>query len=243
MIPPTPLRRAGNAALYRQAAERLREQIACGELQVGESLPSEAVLASRFGVSLITVRHALRELQDEGLIRKRSAKRAVVAAAAPVARTLNNLADVIAATHGGKLEILAYEPRRAPVAEHAFALPAGTRCPCLHGRMLRGGQPISEITIYFPPAIGACLSRADFDDVVVFRSVERRLGLKLAGAQITVAAELAEPALAQLLDVTAGSAILTSTMLYHTEDGSPVELTIARHRADLYSLSYELRAG
>ena len=243
MTDPTPLRRDGTGALYRQAAERLREQIATGQLRVGQSLPPEAVLAERFGVSLITVRQALRELQDEGLILKRSAKPAVVAASEPAARTLNNLGDVIAATHGGKLEIFSYAPRRSGRAERVFGLAPGTACPCLHGRMLRGGEPVSEITIYFPPEIGGRLSRADFDDIVVFRSVERRLGLKLAGARITVSAELADAAVARLLGVAKGAAILTNTMLYHAEDGSPVELTTARHRADRYRMTYELRGS
>lgn len=244
MTDPIPLQRGGASTLYRQAAERLRAQIASGELRVGESLPSEGTLAERFGVSLITVRQALRELQDEGLILKRAAKPAIVAAAEPLAaRMLNNLGDVIAATHGGRLEIFSYAPRRSARASHVFGLPPATACPCLHGRMLQDHQPISEITIYFPPEIGSRMSRADFDDVVVFRSVERRLGLRLAGARVTVTAELADPALAGLLDVAPGSAVLTNTMLYHAQDGSPVELTIARHRADRYSLSYELRGG
>lgn len=240
---PTLLRRDGNGALYRQAAEKLRGEIASGVLRVGQSLPPEAVLAERFGVSLITVRQALRELQDEGLILKRSAKPAVVAASEPAARTLNNLGDIIAAAHGGRFEIFSYAPRRSARAERAFGLATGTACPCLHGRMLREEEPISEIRIFFPPSIGRRLSRADFDDIVVFRSVERRLGLRLAGARITVSAELADARLAGLLGVAKGAAVLTNTMLYHAEDGSPVELTIARHRADRYRLSYALQAG
>src|SRR3954471_22829058 len=146
MTHPTPLRRDGTGALYRQAGDRLRAQIASGQLRVGETLPSEAALAEGFGVSLITVRQALRDLQDEGLILKRSAKPAVVAASEPLARTLNNLGDVIAATQGGRLEIFGYAPRRSARAARVFGLPSGTPCPCLHGRMLRDGEPISEIT-------------------------------------------------------------------------------------------------
>ena len=55
-------------ALYRQLAGRLRGAIASGRLPVGGELATEAELAQAFGVSLITVRHALRELQTEGLI-------------------------------------------------------------------------------------------------------------------------------------------------------------------------------
>ena len=57
-----------------------RTPIADGSFPVGASLPKEAEIADRFGISLITVRQALRELAADGLIRKRSAKPAVVAA-------------------------------------------------------------------------------------------------------------------------------------------------------------------
>ena len=53
---------------YRQLADTLRADIASGrypvggQLPPGSALPREADLAARFGVSLITVRQALRDL-------------------------------------------------------------------------------------------------------------------------------------------------------------------------------------
>lgn len=49
-------------------AERLRAQIADGELTAGDSLPSEAQLLEQFGVSRPTLREALRVLESETLI-------------------------------------------------------------------------------------------------------------------------------------------------------------------------------
>ncbi|MFC8708380.1 GntR family transcriptional regulator [Streptomyces sp. NPDC057197] len=48
----------------------LRSQIATGRIKAGERLPSEPVLASRYSVSLPTLRSALAVLQGEGLIEK-----------------------------------------------------------------------------------------------------------------------------------------------------------------------------
>src|SRR5688572_9405900 len=64
---------------YRHLAGILREPIAAGAYSVGAVLPREADIARRFGVSLITVRQALRDLEADGLIRKRAAKPAIVA--------------------------------------------------------------------------------------------------------------------------------------------------------------------
>lgn len=228
--------------LHRQVTAQLRGAITEGRTAVGAELPKEAELAAGFGVSLITIRHALRELEAEGLIRKRPAKAAIVVSATPrlpAPRPLNSLEDVVAATEGARLAIATYGLRRSDEAADAFGLDPAIPLHCLRGRLLVDGTALSEITIFFPPAIGARLSRADFDDVVVFRSVERRLGIRLSGARITVTAERADAALARSLETEEGAPILVSRMLWRGKDGTPVELTIARHRADRYSLSYE----
>lgn len=227
--------------LYRQAADRLRAAIVGGQLGVGLPLPTEADLAQGFGVSLITVRAALRELEGEGLIRKRAAKTAVVASAVPRStgpRELNSLEDIAAATTGARLEVASYRPARSAEAARSFGLDGRTMLPCLRARMLLGDLVLSDITIYFPPEIGRRLVREDFDDVVVFRTLERRLGIRIAGAQISVSAQVADAALAATLEIAEGDAVMASRMLCTDQQGAPVELTLARHRADRYSLAF-----
>ena len=51
-------------ALYRRVHEALRRAIAEGGWAPGDSLPSEASLGARFGVSRITVRQAMQLLQE-----------------------------------------------------------------------------------------------------------------------------------------------------------------------------------
>ncbi|MBA3683915.1 MAG: GntR family transcriptional regulator, partial [Planctomycetes bacterium] len=56
--------------LHRQIADRLRTEIV-GQHEVGTRLPSEAALAERFDVSLVTVREALSALAQAGLLERR----------------------------------------------------------------------------------------------------------------------------------------------------------------------------
>ena len=220
-----------NGKLYRQIAARLRAAIIARRLAVGSELPTEASLAKGFGVSLITVRPA---------------KPAMVASAeprGPAARKLNSLDDIVAATEGAALEISDWQEQHAPVAARVLGLDPATALPCLRGRVMRDGVPLSDVTIYFPPAIGAQLTRRDFDDVVVFRSVQRRLGLRLSGVRVTVRAELADAALTRRLDLSVGAAVLVSEIVYLDDAGQPTEFTVARHRGDAYSLSYAFSAS
>ncbi|MGH3400763.1 MAG: GntR family transcriptional regulator [Streptosporangiaceae bacterium] len=54
--------------LYVQAAEYVAAQIASGKLAVGARLPSERDLADQWGIAYLTVRRAMRELRERGLV-------------------------------------------------------------------------------------------------------------------------------------------------------------------------------
>src|SRR6478735_10663403 len=114
-----------NGPLYRQLADILREPIGNGTFPVGGELPKEAVIAERFGVSLITVRQALRDLEADGLIKKRSAKPAVVTSAAPpvtLSWTFKNFADMAAFTKDASLKIKSYKKEVSPLLQRHFGL-------------------------------------------------------------------------------------------------------------------------
>ena len=187
------LRDAG--PLYRQLAAILRAPIVDGTYPVGTELPKEAEIAERFGISLITVRQALRELESDGLIRKRAAKPAIVAARTPAPKlssAFRNFADIAAYTRNARLEVASYRREAAEPPQAAFNLTESEAFYCLRSVLLVGDRPEAQITTWFPPEIGKRLKRSDFDDVLIFRAVERHLGLRLAGARITVRAEIAD---------------------------------------------------
>ena len=68
----TPLVTAGaGVPLHRQLFLVLHDEIARGALAPGDALPTEQSLCDQFGVSRITVRRALADLADAGLIERR----------------------------------------------------------------------------------------------------------------------------------------------------------------------------
>lgn len=54
--------------LYVQIRENLRNSIASGQLAIGDRLPAVTAFATDKGVTVATVRRALKDLIDEGLI-------------------------------------------------------------------------------------------------------------------------------------------------------------------------------
>lgn len=58
------------APAYRAVSDDLRRRIVDGSLRQGDSLPAETELAARLGVHRSTVREGLRQLEQEGLLRR-----------------------------------------------------------------------------------------------------------------------------------------------------------------------------
>lgn len=54
--------------LYVQVADHVTAQITSGALAVGAKLPAERDLAEQWGVAYLTVRRAMRELRERGLV-------------------------------------------------------------------------------------------------------------------------------------------------------------------------------
>ncbi|HWH64750.1 MAG TPA: winged helix-turn-helix domain-containing protein, partial [Gaiellales bacterium] len=58
----------GSEPLYAQVMQRLRADLADGRLKVGQRLAPERELCARFGVSRNTLRRALLDLEEQGLL-------------------------------------------------------------------------------------------------------------------------------------------------------------------------------
>jgi len=63
---------------YQVVSRELRRMILRGDLKTGEQLPTESQLAEHFGVNRSTVREGIRQLENEGLVRREGRKRLCV---------------------------------------------------------------------------------------------------------------------------------------------------------------------
>ena len=232
--------------LYLTVYGALRDELQEGRWSIGSSLPSEAALSERFRVSRITTRHALRLLEAEGYIQKAQARRPVVIATSPVRRDgwfMESLADIVAMVRGAHLQIQSWRKESSATDAEGFGLPISTPLHCLRGILSRDGKPYARSIIYFPPAVGSRLSRASFDDAVVFRVVQRELGIAIDDIRLTVWAELASDDDARDLHCRAGAALLVSQLQYWDAGGTPIEIAYSRALASEGRLSTRLVAS
>jgi GntR family transcriptional regulator len=229
--------------LYLVVYGALREALQEGRWGIGTSLPSEASLSGHFGASRITIRHALRLLESDGYIRKSRARRPVVVANSPTihaAWIVESMDDIVAMVGDARLEIRSWRRERSSPDAEILGLRAATPLPCLRGILSRGQDAYARSIIYFPPTIGSRLRRRDFDDVVVFRVLQRELGVRIDDVRMTVWAELATPEDAAGLGCEAGSALLVTQLLYRDDTGELVEIAYSRALASEARLSTRL---
>ena len=234
------------AALYRRVYDVLRRAIADGAWALGASLPSEASLGARFGVSRITIRQAMQMLQNAGYIRTQRARRAVVIARDPLGASgdsIDTIEELIEAASDINLRILSWRSELAPEAAQILGVPPGTDLKCLRSVLWRDRAPHARSIIYFHPSIGSRLKRADFDDVIVFRVMRRELGIQLIDVKRTIWAELATPEDVAQLGVKRGDAMLCTRLVYRGPQGLPVEVALSRYPGREFSLTYSIDVG
>jgi len=116
--------RSDDRAVFRQVAGMLREKIQRGELQPGDRLPSEADLAAHFEITRMTIRNAIQDLKNEGLVVSEHGRGVFVRAAPPVRRLAS---DRFARAHRerGKAAFLAEEVNTGPGGIYARIEEAG----------------------------------------------------------------------------------------------------------------------
>ena len=101
-------------AQYERLAGMLRDRIAAGTYARGDKLPSEMELMGESGLSRSTVRHALKVLVDEGLVRtERTAGRYVTEDRALIEQLRAEAARNLTAEFLEKMRGIGYGPEQA----------------------------------------------------------------------------------------------------------------------------------
>lgn len=97
---------------YRQVADLLRNGIESGEYAPGSPLPPEPELASRFGVSRVTINRAVQLLRGEGLVKVLRGRGTVIRAIPAIRRNSARRYQRSAREEGGARGAFDFEIRR-----------------------------------------------------------------------------------------------------------------------------------
>ncbi len=229
--------------LYTQIRELLRERILRGIYQSHAQMPSENEMVKTFGVSRITVRQALTDLQKEGLIFKIHGKGTFVSKP-KATQNLRRLEGFGEAMSGGGHEtysiVLGHRVMR-PGTLVAARLGLSEREDVMEIKRVRhlDREPISFDVTYLPAPIGERLVREDLAHRDIFLILENDYGYALGNADLSIDSILADAELASALSVGEGSPILRIERLTSTVDGTPLDFEFLYYRGDAFQ--YRLR--
>jgi len=212
------------ALRYADLADDLRRRIASGELRPGRLLPSEAQLASENDVSRVTVRKALAQLRDAGLVASRQGFGWYVAPS-PVPQPLDGLrtieANVLAAGQAPQRRVIGFGFVDAPARAHEVL---GVDTVLEIRRVnLADDEAFARVTVWVPEALATDLSRA----AVERQSLYELLPTTLGGASQVISAVPATSEDAALLDLPAGTPLLRAERATRDIAGDAVLLSEA----------------
>lgn len=222
--------------LYGRIRDELRAQIVAGIYPPHARLPSESELIAQYGVSRITVRHALAELEKEGVLFKLAGKGVFVSKPKPF-QSLGRLQGFAEAMAQQGHEIFndligaTTLPANAEIAQR-LGLDEGTPVAELRRVRYLNREPVSFDITYVPAHIGARLAREELATRDIFLILENDYGIALGFADLAIDALLADADIAAHLQITLGDPVLRIARLTHTAAGAPLDFEYLYCRVD-----------
>ena len=235
------LDRSGPIPLYYQVANVLEKAIRDEVLPAGSRLENEISLGTRLGLSRPTIRRAIQELVDKGLlVRRRGIGTQVVHGKVTRNVELTSLYEDL--EHSGQTPqtIVLESGVRAADEKAASTLGIEIGSPTLHIKRLRkaDGVPLALLENTLP---------TDFVDVPVeelerhgLYQLLRARGVIMRVAKQSIGAREATAKEAELLGIARGSALLTMSRTAFDNSGRAVEFGRHCYRPDLYSFEVTL---
>jgi len=235
------LDRNGPVPLYYQIAQRLEAAIRDDVLPAGSRLENEVALAQRLGLSRPTIRRAIQELVDKGLlVRRRGIGTQVVHGRVTRNVELTSLYDDLERSNQSPKTIVLSSERGTADAETAELLGVETGSPVLHLVRLRSadGVPLAILDNVLPQEF-LDLSIDDLSRYGLYQMLRTR-GVTMRVAKQRIGARSANQREAELLDISKGGPVLTMSRTAFDNSGKAIELGRHLYRPDLYSFEITL---
>jgi len=229
--------------LYLQLKDTLASQIANDCLQPGDALPSERQLCEEFNVSRSTVREALRELSDQGLLRTVPGRGAFVATP-----QFDLTVKVSLAGFTGDVRREGMSPSSrllgaglvappSPALVEEMGLKSGDELVRLERLRLVNDVPLALHIVYLNHRLCPQILQHNLAGESVFQLLCGEYGLRLVRAEEQVYAALADQREIELLNLTYPAAVLRAERTTFLDTGEVIEFSLATYCGEWYRMS------
>jgi len=223
---------------YQRIQATIRKRIDAGHLRPGDPVTSERDLAKLHQVSLMTARHALATLEQEGIVERRRGVGTFVAAPKIHFNKLMSYTEQMAARNmtAASQILFAKVIENEPDAAARLSLPPTGALIKLERLRRASEQPYAFETCYFSAVDFPTLLSAPLHRESLFALIEREYGVKLGYADEVVDATAADPRAAQLLTVPRREPLLRIRQLIYSAKGKPLMYVLGLYRSDRHNL-------
>ena len=243
---------------FSDIARHLREAIRTGHFVVGSLLPTELELCAHYQTSRHTIRAALQELQQQGLVSRRKNAGTRVESATPTAGFQQSLASIedlvqFGATHS---RVVQHIERVSINAAQASLMSCTEGSSWLRIASLRldgqrdesgepQGEPIGWTEVYVAPGHEGLEARVrESPGMLVSTLLEMHYGQHIKEMVQDLRAVPLPAAVARRLGVEPQEPGLRIVRHYFNRNGEVVEISVTHHPAERFSLRTKLtRAG
>lgn len=233
--------------LYHQLNSIILDAIQSGHFKADEQLATESDLAQAYGVSKTTVREALRELVDQGYIRREQGRGTFVSRARleQGPHELTSFTEEMRRRRikAGSRILEACVVPADPATAEKLDVSAGAEVFILRRVRLADGEPIGLQTSHVPLEIAPGLPDQPMENVSLYEILQKKFDLQPARARETHFAVLLNAEDAKLLNVAPGFPALAAERIAYLESGRPLEVTTSIMRGDRYRVVLDLVAG
>jgi GntR family transcriptional regulator len=228
--------RGSPVPLYHQLAEQLSSAIRGGQLEPGDPFENELAMCERLGLSRPTVRRAIQEMVDQGLLVRRRGVGTTVANRKVHRRfELSSLFDDLKrAGREPRTVVLELDTVQEPRAATALDLPESTEMLSIVRLRLVDDKPLALLHNWLPPEY-LDLSRKELEATGLYDALRTR-GAKPVVARQSIGARMPTPAERKHLNLRGGQPVLTMTRMAFDVAGRAVEFGDHSYRAEDYAL-------
>jgi GntR family transcriptional regulator len=234
--------------LYVQLAQKLTENIETGVTPVGSILPTEETLAVTHEMSRHTVRQALRELRENGLIVSRARIGSVVKARPIGSYFLNGINSIKDLLQFVDLTEMHLKHTKKITADESLAkeLRCPVQTPWVEAEILRTVPelpiPLSYLQLYLPPKFSHVLigSKVFFKPIYSMIEATHRVTITEVFQEI-MAINLSKRQ-AQLLQASTGQAALKIRRTYYDKTGRVIQISHSIYPSDRFTQSSRFKA-
>lgn len=226
---------------YQRVADDLTKRIGTGKYPVGGYLPTEMELCKQYGISRHTVREALRQLRDAGLISRRRRIGTEVVARMPKAsyrQPTNSIGDLLQYAEETQLAVL---EMKAIECDAALAEMLETRegARWLRVNSLRSvpgdARPICMTTAYIDLRFPDLEQNLEELSGPISAMLERVYGIRIARIEQSIQAVRLGKRQAKWLRAVDGSPALRAIRRYYDHNGRLIELSNAIHPGERFT--------